>query len=120
MPKIEAGLTLGDGDPGFLWTLIEVAAERGNSRYALPLTVKWSRLDRAAHGAAASVLAPVRRGAREGMLIDAVERSRFRRLAAVANACRRHYRAEWLSAGIPLRRRVRPAARPPTSSTFAP
>jgi maltose alpha-D-glucosyltransferase/alpha-amylase len=70
-PKVEGGIPVGDGEPAFLWTLIEVAAERGNSRYALPVTIKWSRLDRAAHNAAASVLAPLRRGAREGMLIDA-------------------------------------------------
>ena len=70
-PKIEAALELGRGDPGFLWTVIEVATERGGDRYALPLTVTWNRLDRAAGNAGAHVLAPVRRGSREGMLIDA-------------------------------------------------
>jgi maltose alpha-D-glucosyltransferase / alpha-amylase len=70
-PKVAAAVTLGEGDPGFLWTLVDVTSERGKSRYALPVTIKWSRLDRAAYSASASVLAPLRRGAREGMLIDA-------------------------------------------------
>src|SRR5207244_10030979 len=40
------------------------------SHYALPLTIKWSRLDRAGQ-LQRHMLGPVRRGAREGVLIDA-------------------------------------------------
>ena len=75
-PKIETALTLTTGDPGFLWTIIEVASEQGTSRYSLPLSVLWSRFDRAAQPAM-HVIAPVRRGAREGMLIDAAGDAEF-------------------------------------------
>ena len=77
-PRIEAALTLTAGDPGFLWVLIDAGGERGPARYSLPLSVNWSRLDRQPQGAhqaaqalAPQVIAPVRRGAREGVLLDA-------------------------------------------------
>jgi maltose alpha-D-glucosyltransferase/alpha-amylase len=73
--KIGATITLTSGDPSFAWSLIEVSAERGKSRYSMPLGVRWTRLD-GGH-AAASVLAPVRRGAREGTLTDAAEEREF-------------------------------------------
>ncbi|HEX2216140.1 MAG TPA: maltose alpha-D-glucosyltransferase, partial [Xanthobacteraceae bacterium] len=69
-PKIEAAITLGLGDPGFLWTLIEAGPEQRRSRYSLPLGVIWSRFDLSLQ-ATANAIAPMRRGAREGMLIDA-------------------------------------------------
>jgi maltose alpha-D-glucosyltransferase/alpha-amylase len=69
-PKIQAAITLSRGEQGFLWTLIDVESERGAGRYSVPLGVAWSRLDRGTQ-AAANVIAPVRRGAREGILIDA-------------------------------------------------
>jgi maltose alpha-D-glucosyltransferase/alpha-amylase len=68
---IDAGIALGAGDAGFLWALIDVKSERGIAKYSLPLTIKWTRLDRAAPAATPEALSPVRRGAREGMLIDA-------------------------------------------------
>ena len=40
------------------------------SRYLLPLTVKWTRFDRAV-APAANAVAAIRRGSREGTLIDA-------------------------------------------------
>jgi maltose alpha-D-glucosyltransferase/alpha-amylase len=73
-PRIEVAMTLAAGDPGFLWVLIDTGAERGPARYSLPLSVNWSRLDRHAQGtsqAAPHVIAPVRRGSREGILVDA-------------------------------------------------
>ena len=68
---IDTGLALGAGDAGFLWTLIAVKSDRGTSMYSLPLAIKWTRLDRAAPNSTPEILSPVRRGAREGMLIDA-------------------------------------------------
>jgi maltose alpha-D-glucosyltransferase / alpha-amylase len=75
-PKMETALTLTTGDPGFLWTVIEVESDQGASRYSLPLSVLWSRFDRASQPAV-HVIAPVRRGAREGVLIDAAGDSEF-------------------------------------------
>ncbi len=68
--KVEAALPLTAGDPGFAWALVEVAAERGRSRYAVPLGVNWHRLDRSSSGSG-EIIAPVRRGGREGTLFDA-------------------------------------------------
>jgi maltose alpha-D-glucosyltransferase/alpha-amylase len=74
--RIDTGLSLGAGDARVLWTLIEVKSERGVSRYSLPLAVRWTRLDRAAV-VTPEVMAPVRRGSREGMLIDASAEQSF-------------------------------------------
>jgi maltose alpha-D-glucosyltransferase/alpha-amylase len=70
-PKVYLAITLTVGEPGLLWMLVEVGAERGRSHYALPVAVKWSRLDQTARDAPVNVLAPIRRGPREGTLVDA-------------------------------------------------
>nr|WP_246700555.1 maltose alpha-D-glucosyltransferase [Variibacter gotjawalensis] len=69
-PKIASALTLTHGDPGFLWMLLDVGAERGKSQYAVPLKVDWSSFDRS-KPAERDVIAPVRKTAREGVLLDA-------------------------------------------------
>jgi maltose alpha-D-glucosyltransferase / alpha-amylase len=74
--KLAQGLPLGQ-PAEFLWAIIEVTSSRGEARYSLPLTVKWARLDRAASAPTPEVLSPVRRGAREGTLIDATADRNF-------------------------------------------
>ncbi|HEY0439815.1 MAG TPA: putative maltokinase, partial [Xanthobacteraceae bacterium] len=76
-PRLETAIVLHHAEPGYLWTLVEVASERGKSRYSLPLGVKWDRLDRAAQTVHPHALAPVRRGAREGMLVDVTSEREF-------------------------------------------
>jgi maltose alpha-D-glucosyltransferase / alpha-amylase len=49
--------------------LLEVRARRETANYLLPLTIKWTRFDRERHNP--SALAAVRRGPREGSLLDA-------------------------------------------------
>jgi maltose alpha-D-glucosyltransferase / alpha-amylase len=66
--KSETIIPLEDRMRGVTWTLIDVATDRGTSRYALPLIVKWGKSEPA--GGAAQVLAAVRRGARDGWLVD--------------------------------------------------
>jgi maltose alpha-D-glucosyltransferase/alpha-amylase len=67
---LQAAIRLSPGDPGFMLTLVEATTSRGTSRYALPLTIKWGRFD--GIGANLShVVAGVRRGPREGTLLDA-------------------------------------------------
>ncbi len=68
--KLRTILPLAEGDPGFAFGIIEVSTASRTSRYALPLTIKWTRLDRAGQ-LQRHMLGPVRRGAREGVLIDA-------------------------------------------------
>jgi maltose alpha-D-glucosyltransferase / alpha-amylase len=69
--SLEAVIALRDGDQGTVLAFFTVSTEHGKSRYALPLTIKWIRFDRAAEQLGRQVVAPVRRGAREGVLIDA-------------------------------------------------
>lgn len=76
VPHMTAALAPPNGDPGFLWSVIDVDAAGGRSHYSLPLTVSWQRLDRNAQSIA-HVVAPVRSGAREGVLLDAAADSGF-------------------------------------------
>ncbi|MCC7347880.1 MAG: putative maltokinase, partial [Variibacter sp.] len=64
------------GDPGFLWTLVDVEGEAGKTRYSLPLSVAWKSPAGPAP-APTSVISPVRSGAREGVLIDAATDTQF-------------------------------------------
>jgi maltose alpha-D-glucosyltransferase/alpha-amylase len=67
--RLQAAVPLAADDPGFLFALIEATTDRGISRYCLPLTIKWTRFDRSgAH--LAHIVAGVRRGPREGTLLD--------------------------------------------------
>jgi maltose alpha-D-glucosyltransferase / alpha-amylase len=64
------------GNDHFLAAFVEVSGQHGTSRYFLPLTIRWTRyttIDKEA----ASVLAAVRRGSREGALLDATTESEF-------------------------------------------
>jgi maltose alpha-D-glucosyltransferase/alpha-amylase len=73
--RIEAIIPLEDRMRGITWTLVEVTTERGASRYALPLIVKWGKVAPAAGPAV--VLASVRRGTREGWVVDAPAEPEF-------------------------------------------
>ena len=63
-------------DDHFLAAIVEVGGAHGLSRYFLPLTIRWTRYT-AIDRAPASVLAAVRRGAREGVLLDAAAEPEF-------------------------------------------
>ena len=65
---LHAGIPLHDGDPGTMLAIFDVSTGRGQSRYAIPLGVKWSRFDKIA--TPANILAAVRRFSREGTLVD--------------------------------------------------
>jgi maltose alpha-D-glucosyltransferase / alpha-amylase len=67
---LSAGISLQDGDPGTLLAIVDVSTGRGQSRYAVPLAIKWSRFDKVAANPA-NILSAVRRYAREGTLVDA-------------------------------------------------
>jgi maltose alpha-D-glucosyltransferase / alpha-amylase len=69
--KLESVVPVMDWDPGFALGTVEVSTASRTSHYILPLTIKWSRLDRAGGQLQRHMLGPVRRGAREGVLIDA-------------------------------------------------
>jgi maltose alpha-D-glucosyltransferase/alpha-amylase len=75
LTRIHAVFPFPGDDPRFVLVLIDVETERGAARYALPLAVLWSRFDRI-NAPISSVVATLRRGAREGTLVDAAgERS---------------------------------------------
>ncbi|MEA2933534.1 MAG: maltose alpha-D-glucosyltransferase / alpha-amylase, partial [Variibacter sp.] len=59
-PRIGASIELTQGTPGLVWTVIDVEADRGSSRYALPLTIVWDRAEHAHQSP--FVIGPVRRG----------------------------------------------------------
>jgi maltose alpha-D-glucosyltransferase/alpha-amylase len=67
---------LDHGNDRFLATIIEVTGASGASRYFVPLTIRWTRYTEIDKGPA-SVLAAVRRGAREGVLLDATTEPEF-------------------------------------------
>jgi maltose alpha-D-glucosyltransferase/alpha-amylase len=64
------------GDDHFLAAMVDVSGQHGASRYFLPLTIRWARYTAIDKGPA-SVLAAVRRGAREGVLLDAAAEPEF-------------------------------------------
>jgi maltose alpha-D-glucosyltransferase/alpha-amylase len=61
--------SLATGDPALALALIEVAGERETALYSMPLTIRWTRFDHASHRP--NALCAVRRGPREGTLLDA-------------------------------------------------
>jgi maltose alpha-D-glucosyltransferase/alpha-amylase len=76
--RLGGAIVLGDqGGPDVLWTMVLAGGEGEQARYALPLRVNWSRFDRSAHKHESTVLAPVRRGPQEGVLIDAADDRAF-------------------------------------------
>jgi maltose alpha-D-glucosyltransferase/alpha-amylase len=62
-------IPLATADPELGLALIEAKGRHETATYLLPLTVRWTRLDRARHDP--NALAAVRRGPREGTLLDA-------------------------------------------------
>lgn len=65
---VREALPISSGDPGIGLAIVETRTEHENADYALPLSVKWMRFDRAK--ADPNVLAAVRRGPREGVFVD--------------------------------------------------
>ena len=63
-------------DDRFAAVVADVAGLQGVSRYFLPLTIRWTRYTDVDRGPA-SVLAAVRRGPREGTLLDATAEPEF-------------------------------------------
>jgi len=69
---VSASIPLSQGNPGPFLTIVDVESSRESGRYVLPLAVNWQRVERRTHHEMATLLAPVRRGSREGALVDAV------------------------------------------------
>ena len=64
------------GNNRFAFIVVDVSGAHGTSRYFLPLTIRWTRYTEIDKGPA-SVLAAVRRGPREGTLLDATAEREF-------------------------------------------
>ena len=73
---VSAAIPMENGADRFLAVIANVDGTHGTSRYFLPLTVRWARYTDVERGPA-SVLAAVRRGPREGTLLDAVAEPEF-------------------------------------------
>jgi maltose alpha-D-glucosyltransferase/alpha-amylase len=73
--RVAANIPLKTGDPGMELVLVDSQGHRDASCYMLPLTFRWQRLDRSQRNPHA--LAAVRRGPREGMLVDATADAEF-------------------------------------------
>jgi maltose alpha-D-glucosyltransferase/alpha-amylase len=67
--KVAATIPLAAGDPGLTLAVVETRGRGAEARYFLPLTIRWNRLDRERREP--NALAAVRRGPREGTLLDA-------------------------------------------------
>src|SRR5262249_25596239 len=65
-----------DGEDRFGAVIVEATGARETARYFLPLTIRWTRHTALDKGPA-SILSAVRRGSREGTLIDATAEPEF-------------------------------------------
>ena len=74
--KVAAALPVTHGDNRFAFVLVDASGSEGASRYFLPLMIGWTRYTAIDRGPA-SVLAAVRRGPREGCLLDAAAEPDF-------------------------------------------
>ena len=74
--KVSAAIPIEHGKDNFLTVIVDVSGTHGTSRYFLPLTIRWIRYTAVDRGPA-SVLAAVRRGPREGTLLDATIEPEF-------------------------------------------
>ena len=74
--KVVATVPFENGNDRFVAAIVDVGGSHGTSRYFMPLTIRWTRYT-AIERPAASVLAAVRRGPREGTLLDAVAEPEF-------------------------------------------
>jgi len=70
--RVAAALPLTTGEHSFALLMAEVATEQRTSRYVIPVAVCWGRVDRLPDLASSAILGLVRRGAREGVLVDAL------------------------------------------------
>jgi maltose alpha-D-glucosyltransferase/alpha-amylase len=73
--KLAATIPLSGGELGLALALIETKAGRDSGQYLMPLAINWTRFDRARHDQ--NALAAVRRGPREGTLLDATTDAAF-------------------------------------------
>jgi len=60
----------GGGPPPFL-NIVDVTVSGASNRYVMPLAVHWQRVERRPDSSPATLVAPVRRGSKEGALVDA-------------------------------------------------
>jgi maltose alpha-D-glucosyltransferase/alpha-amylase len=67
--KLTATIPLTSGDLGLALAVIETKSGRDSGRYLMPVAINWTRFDRARHDP--NALAAVRRGPREGTMLDA-------------------------------------------------
>ena len=70
--RVAAVVPLATGEQSYALAVAEVTSDFGVSRYVLPLSVAWGRIDRMNEMPAGAALALLRRGSREGVLIDAL------------------------------------------------
>jgi len=75
--RLDASVPFAPGDPGSLLVTVVVTSARGTSRYALPLAVRWGRIEKGSEQAHAGLLSRVRRANREGALVDALSDAEF-------------------------------------------
>ena len=75
-PKVTAAVPIEHGEDRFAVVVADVAGHSGVSRYFMPLTIHWTRFT-SVDGETASVMAAVRRGPREGTLLDATPERDF-------------------------------------------
>jgi maltose alpha-D-glucosyltransferase/alpha-amylase len=97
--SIIGAMPLATADPELGLALIEAKGRHETATYLLPLTIRWTRLDRVRHDP--NALAAVRKGPREGTLLDATADPNF--IAFVLDHLRRsqvieadHRRIEFL------------------------
>jgi maltose alpha-D-glucosyltransferase/alpha-amylase len=67
---VSVAISVAQGVDRFGFTIVDVTGTHGISRYFLPMTIRWLRYTQVER-APGSVLAAVRRGSREGTLLDA-------------------------------------------------
>ncbi len=74
--KISAAVPIEHADDRFTAVIADVRVAQGVSRYFMPVTIRWARYTNVDRGPA-SVLCAVRRGPREGTLLDATSEPEF-------------------------------------------
>jgi maltose alpha-D-glucosyltransferase/alpha-amylase len=74
--KVIAAVPIEHGNDRFAAVIADASGAHGTSRYFMPLTVRWTRYTAIDKGPA-SVLSAVRRGPREGSLLDATAEPEF-------------------------------------------
>jgi maltose alpha-D-glucosyltransferase / alpha-amylase len=75
--RLDAVLPLAVDEAASALALVEASSADGKRRYAVPLAIAWGRIERMADLPAGAALSMVRRGAREGVLVDALTHRGF-------------------------------------------